>query len=88
MSLCDPRCLYVISGKQTDDHEWEADRRPAVARCQAWLNAVGYLWQVSLGLGKGFTRVVPFRHARPPLLGSATPTSGSVPRDSTKGRLF
>jgi hypothetical protein len=25
-------------------HEWEVDRCLAVARCQAWLNVVRYLW--------------------------------------------
>jgi hypothetical protein len=54
-------------------HEREADRHHAVARCQAWLNAVGYLWRVSLGLGAGSTLVVPYEHARPPLSGSSMP---------------
>jgi hypothetical protein len=44
-------------------HEWEANRHHAMAWCQAWLNAVDYLWLVSLGLGVGSTRVVPFQHA-------------------------
>jgi hypothetical protein len=41
-------------------HEWKVDRRLAVARCQAWLNAVGYLRRVNLGPGTRSTRVVPF----------------------------
>jgi hypothetical protein len=47
-----------------EGHEREADRRHVVARCHAWLNAVGYLWRVSLGPGAGSIRVVPFRHTR------------------------
>lgn len=37
------------------------------------VNAAGYLRRVSLGAGVGSTQVVPFRHARPLLLGSVTP---------------
>jgi hypothetical protein len=47
--------------------------RRAMARSQAWLNAVSYLWRVSLGSSVGSTRVVPFRHVRPPLSCSAMP---------------
>jgi hypothetical protein len=57
-----------MSGKRTDTY--------VVARCQVWLNAVDYLWWVSLGLGTGSTRVVPFRHVWSPLSGSATPDLG------------
>jgi hypothetical protein len=56
-------------------HEWEADWRHAMARCQTWLNVVGYLWRVSLGLSAGIhssgslltrsTSPVRFHHARP-----------------------
>jgi hypothetical protein len=53
-------------------HEWEVNRHCVVARCQTWLNVISYLWRFSLGPGVRSTRVVPFQHARPPLLGSAT----------------
>jgi hypothetical protein len=65
--------MSVIGPEVLVGHEWEADRRYTVARCQAWLNAVGYLWRVSLGSGTGSTRVVSFRHVQPPLSGSAMP---------------
>lgn len=57
-------------------YEWEVDRRCIVARCHVWLNVVDYLWRVSLGSSAGFIRVVPFRHARPPLSGSTMPDPG------------
>jgi hypothetical protein len=41
-------------------HECEADRRRAMARCQAWLNVVAYLLRACLGPGAGSTQVVPF----------------------------
>jgi hypothetical protein len=58
-------------------HEWEADRRTAL-----WLsvvNVTGYLQLVSLGLGVGFTRVVPLRHVQPSCQVPPCLTPGSVP---------
>jgi hypothetical protein len=70
-----PRGAWAINVSQFEgliSQEWEADRHRAMARCRVWLNAVGYLWRVSRLPGMGSTRVVPFRHARAPSLGSAT----------------
>jgi hypothetical protein len=54
-------------------HEWEADRCPCCGLELGLVNATSHLWQVSQEPGAGSTQVVPFRHAHPPLLGSATP---------------
>jgi hypothetical protein len=54
-------------------HEQEVDRRRAVARCQTWLSAVSYLWQVSMRPDAGSTRLFPFLQSWLPLSGSATP---------------
>jgi hypothetical protein len=69
-------------------HEWEANRRRVVARFQTWLNVVGYLWRVSLVPGPRFTRVVHFRHARPPLSGSSTPDLGLGAMGFDRGRVL
>jgi hypothetical protein len=54
-------------------HEWEADRCPRCGSMLGMVNVANLLWQVSPRPGTRSTRVVPFLHARPPLLGSATP---------------
>jgi hypothetical protein len=54
-------------------HEWEADRRPRYGSVPIVVNAASLLWWVNPGPGAGSTRVVLFRHTRPPLSGSATP---------------
>jgi hypothetical protein len=58
-----PRSSKVMSAMRPEvliGHEWEADRRRAVAQCQTWLNTVGYLWRVSIRPGAGSARVVLF----------------------------
>jgi hypothetical protein len=80
--------INVLQSEVLIGHEWEADRRRDVARCQALLNAIGYLLRVSLGLGTRSTRVVPFRHARPPLSGSATPDPGLGVVGFDRGRVL
>jgi hypothetical protein len=57
-------------------HEWEADWRPRYGSVPDVVNVASHLWWVRPGLGAGSTRVVPFRHIRPPLSGSATPNPG------------
>jgi hypothetical protein len=69
-------------------HEWEADRHPRYGSVPSMVNAASHLWRVSLGPGTGSTRVLPFRHAHPPLSGSIMPALGSVPRGSTGGESF
>jgi hypothetical protein len=54
-------------------HVWEADRRPRCGSVPDAFNATSHLWRVSPGPGPESTRMVPFRHARPPLSGSAMP---------------
>jgi hypothetical protein len=44
-------------------HEWEVEWRPRHGSVLGVVNAAEYLRQVSLGLGKGSTRVVPLRRA-------------------------
>lgn len=51
----------------------KGDQRPRSGLMTGVVNAAGYLRRVSLGAGVGSTQVVPFRHARPLLLGSVTP---------------
>jgi hypothetical protein len=57
-------------------HEWQANRRPRCDSVPGVVNATSHLWWVSMGPSAGSTRVVPFRHAQPPLLGFATPDPG------------
>jgi hypothetical protein len=40
------------------------------------VNAASHLWRVTPGPSAGCTRVVPFRHAHPPLSGSAMASPG------------
>jgi hypothetical protein len=83
--------VCAINASQSEvliGHEWEADRHRVVARCQALLNAIDYLWRVSLGPVTRSTRVVPFRHARPPLSGSATPDLGLGAVGFDRGRVL
>jgi hypothetical protein len=60
----------------------------AMARCQAWLNTIDYLWQANLGLNAGSTRVVPLRHTRPPHQVLPHLTLDSVPWGSAGGMLL
>jgi hypothetical protein len=57
-------------------HEWEADPHPHFGSVPSVVNAACHLWRVSPGPGTGSTRVVPFRHGRPLLSGSAIPGPG------------
>jgi hypothetical protein len=69
-----------MSGKRTGAR--------AVAQCQAWLNAVGYLWRVGLGPSAGSTQVVPFTTPDLPCQVLPRQTLGSVLQGSTGGGLF
>jgi hypothetical protein len=53
-------------------HEWEVDRCPCCGSVLGMVNVVSHLWRVIPGLGAGSTRVVAFRHTRPPSSGSVT----------------
>jgi hypothetical protein len=70
-----------MSGKRTDGH--------AMARCPGVVNAASHLWrgQSEAEHGDRSTRVVPFRHARPPLPGFATlgPRLGTARFDQGAG---
>jgi hypothetical protein len=48
-------------------YEWEANQRPHYGLALGMVNATSHLWRVSSGPCVGSTRVVPFRHARPPV---------------------
>jgi hypothetical protein len=69
-----------MSGKRTDAR--------TVAWCLVWSNVVDYLWRVSLGLYVGSTRVVPFRHAWPPLSGFTMPDFGLGAVGFDRGEFF
>jgi hypothetical protein len=64
--------MSVMQPEGSVGHEVEADRHPHCSSVPGVVNAVSHLWQVSLRPGAGSTRVVPFRHAHPPLSGSTT----------------
>jgi hypothetical protein len=50
--------------------------------------AASHLWRASPGPGVGSTRVVPFRHTRPPLLGYTTSDLGLGVMGFDRGRFF
>jgi hypothetical protein len=64
-------------------HVREADWRRRCGLVPGTVNAASYLWRVGLGSRVGSTRVVLFRHTRPPLSGFARPDSrlGAAGRD-------
>jgi hypothetical protein len=68
-------------------YKWDADRRSHHGSMLGVVNATSYLRWVSLGPEAGSTRVVPLRHARPPL-GSTTsdPSLGATGFD--RGRVL
>jgi hypothetical protein len=69
-------------------HEWEANRHPRYGSVPSMVNAASHLWRVSLGPGTGSTRVLPFRHAHPPLSGSIIPGPGLGATGFDRGRVL
>jgi hypothetical protein len=69
-------------------HELEADRRPHCGSVPGVVNAASHLWRDSPGPGVGSTRVVPFRHAHPPLSGSAKPDLDLDAAGFDRGRIL
>jgi hypothetical protein len=55
--------MSVMRPEGSVGHEWKVTDIRVVARCEAWLNVVDYLWRVSLGPYARSTRLVLFRHA-------------------------
>lgn len=69
-------------------HDLEADRCTRCCSVPGMVNAVIHLWQVSPGPGVGSTRVIPFQHAHPPLLGSAMLGARARCRGVRPGRVL
>jgi hypothetical protein len=69
-------------------YEWEEDRCPCCGLELGVVNATSHLWQVSQEPAAGSTQVIPFRHARPPLLASAMPDPGLGAAGFDWGRFF
>lgn len=81
----------TINAQQSEGfvgHEWKADQHLYRGSTPVIVYVVGQLWRVSIGPGKGSTRVVSLRFASPPCLAPPRPTLGSVPQGSSEGGLF